>query len=159
MVINEFLRKLKTILDSDMDTNQKLQFIRNDYSEIVLDESYFPITYLHRDDLEANKFDISNVTDDLMEVLSNEMEKRYIRSQFDEDLQNCAIKLKIPLILNLDSWFEELDDDDKESIVKVYMTEYVSKGFSESDWRKQMRIKWDDMSVQDQYFYYTRLTA
>ena len=51
---------------------------------------YFPITSVHRDDLEECGFDSSKVDDVTMERLARKMADAYIESSFWDDLEIIA---------------------------------------------------------------------
>ena len=58
----------------------------------------FTITLVHRDDLEARGFDVSNVDDSTMERLAYKMADAYIEHSFWTDLDIIATDLDIPRV-------------------------------------------------------------
>jgi hypothetical protein len=59
-------------------------------------QGHFPITSVHRDDLEGQGFDISHVTNEQMSDLASDMEKAYTSEVFWIDLDILAEDLGIP---------------------------------------------------------------
>jgi hypothetical protein len=59
-------------------------------------QGHFPITSVHRDDVEGKGFDISNVTDEHMSELASDMEKAYTSEVFWIDLDILAEDIGIP---------------------------------------------------------------
>lgn len=57
---------------------------------------YFEISSVHRDDLESEGYDVSNVDDGTMEQLASKMGNAYTDSAFWIDLDIIAEGLKIP---------------------------------------------------------------
>lgn len=67
------------------------------YIRVVKDpETFFPITSVHRDDLEAAGFDVSGVSDETMERLAKRMADNYISQLFWTSLMITAEELNIP---------------------------------------------------------------
>lgn len=62
------------------------------------DEGFFPITSVHRDDLEARGFDVSEVDDATMEKLADKMEQAYLDSNYWTDLEYIAEYYGVPKI-------------------------------------------------------------
>jgi hypothetical protein len=60
-----------------------------------MNDGYFPITRLHRDDLEELGFDTSNVDDGMMELLARGLEDVYVENWFWPGLEILADNLKI----------------------------------------------------------------
>ena len=60
-----------------------------------INNQYFPITSVHRDDL-SDKFDTSDVDDDTMRRLADKMADAYMESVFWTDLEILADALDIP---------------------------------------------------------------
>ena len=66
-------------------------------------DGYFPITSVHRADLEGKGFDVSKVTDCQMEQLANKMGDSYLEfGGFWECLEEYATGLGIPRIEGID---------------------------------------------------------
>jgi hypothetical protein len=59
-------------------------------------DGYFPITSLHRDDLEGLGYDTSNVDDGTMQELASKMADAYLDQVFWIDLPIIADELEIP---------------------------------------------------------------
>ena len=59
-------------------------------------ETFFPITSVHRDDLEAAGFEVSGVSDETMERLAKRMADDYITQLFWTSLKITAEELNIP---------------------------------------------------------------
>jgi hypothetical protein len=59
-------------------------------------DGYFPITSVHRDDLEGLGYDTSNVDDGTMQELTSKMADAYLDSGFWIDLPIIADHLEIP---------------------------------------------------------------
>jgi hypothetical protein len=59
-------------------------------------DGYFPITSVHRDDLEGLDYDVTGVDDATMLRLADKMADAYLDSAFWIDLPIIADHLKIP---------------------------------------------------------------
>lgn len=57
---------------------------------------YFRITAVHRDDLEVQGFDTSEVDDATMELLARKMADAYVENCFRDDLETIADIIGIP---------------------------------------------------------------
>ena len=64
-------------------------------SAIIMKDGYFPITFLHRDDLDDLGFDASTVDDDAMELLAQGLSDVYVANWFWPGLEMLADDLKI----------------------------------------------------------------
>lgn len=62
----------------------------------VLKEGFFSITSVSRADLETLGFDVSNVTDDMMERIASKLADSYIPNGFWESLEYCGEMMEIP---------------------------------------------------------------
>jgi hypothetical protein len=58
-------------------------------------DRYFPITFLHRDDLDELGFDASTVDDDMMELLAQGLSDVYVANWFWPGIEMLAGDLKI----------------------------------------------------------------
>jgi hypothetical protein len=73
-------------------------------------DGLFPITSVHRDDLEEKGFDTSNLTDDQMLELARRMEDAYVEfGGFWETMEDLAEKMGIPKLKEMGG---EKDEDD-----------------------------------------------
>lgn len=60
-------------------------------------DGYFPITSVHRSDIEGRGFDVSNVTDEQMERLADKMGGLYVEfGGFWEAMEDLAEAMGIP---------------------------------------------------------------
>jgi len=59
-------------------------------------DEYFPITSVHRDDLESAGFNTRNVSDSDMETLASKMANAYCDSGFWIDIEILAENMGIP---------------------------------------------------------------
>jgi hypothetical protein len=59
-------------------------------------DGYFPITSVHRDDLEGLGYDVTSVDDATMVRLADKMADAYVESAFWIDLPIIADHLEIP---------------------------------------------------------------
>ena len=59
-------------------------------------DGYFPITSVHRDDLEGLGYDTSNVDDGTMQELASKMADAYLDQVFWIDLPIIADELELP---------------------------------------------------------------
>jgi hypothetical protein len=60
-----------------------------------MQDGFFPITSLHRDDLDSLGFDTSNVDDAMMELLARGLEDVYVQNWFWPGLEILAEDLGI----------------------------------------------------------------
>ena len=67
---------------------------------LLMSEGFFYITSVHRDDLEALGFDVSEVTDTQMKKLAKQMSDDYCNQLFHTSLEILAEELGIPKIKN-----------------------------------------------------------
>jgi len=61
-----------------------------------LDKEYFPITSLHREDLNSIGFDISNIDDGTMERIASKMANDYLDQLYWSSLEIIADALDVP---------------------------------------------------------------
>lgn len=66
------------------------------------DKDYFVVTRVHRDDLASIGYDVSNVTDETMQELADELGEAYVNDGFWIDLPIIAEHLGIPELLDKD---------------------------------------------------------
>lgn len=64
--------------------------------DLLREEGFFYITSVHRDDLEAVEFDVSEVSDDQMERLAKQMRNDYCAQMFHESMEILAENLGFP---------------------------------------------------------------
>lgn len=64
--------------------------------DLLREEGFFYITSVHRDDLEAAEFDVSEVSDDQMEWLAKQMRNDYCTQMFHESMEILAECLGFP---------------------------------------------------------------
>ena len=64
--------------------------------DLLREEGFFYITSVHRDDLEAAEFDVSEVSDDQMERLAKLMRDDYCTQMFHESMEILAECLGFP---------------------------------------------------------------
>jgi len=69
---------------------------REKAEKLLVDEGFFYITSVHRNDLEGLGFDISEVTDDQMKILAKQMSNDYCNQLFHISLEILAEGLGIP---------------------------------------------------------------
>ena len=82
---------------------QKVVLAKKDYlpnheraEKLLMDEGFFYITSVHRDDLEAIGFDTSEVTDSRMKILAKQLRDDYCNQMFFLSLEILAEELGIP---------------------------------------------------------------
>ena len=68
------------------------------YQKLLTAEGFFPISFLHRDDIKHRGYDVSNIDNETMVQLANQMGDSYLACGFWEDLDYACEKLKIPKI-------------------------------------------------------------
>ena len=66
------------------------------YQRLLTAEGYFPISHLHRDDIQRKGFDVSNITDETMSAIADRMNDIYLECDFWDDLDYACERLKIP---------------------------------------------------------------
>lgn len=59
--------------------------------------SYYPITYLSKEDLEEMGFDTDKVNDETMKKIANKMTDIYLDNGFWEDMRLAAEQLGVPM--------------------------------------------------------------
>ena len=64
--------------------------------DLLREEGFFYITSVHRDDLEAVEFDVSEVSDEQMERLAKQMRDDYCTQMFHESMEILAECLEFP---------------------------------------------------------------
>lgn len=68
------------------------------YQRLLKVEEYFPVTFIHRDDLQHRGFDLTNVDNITMTQIAGIMEDYYMDNGFWNDLYSACEKLEIPKI-------------------------------------------------------------
>lgn len=56
----------------------------------------FPITTICKEDVETAGFDVSNITEEQLQNIANDMEDMYLRDGFWHDLRTSAEEIGIP---------------------------------------------------------------
>ena len=76
---------------------------------------HFPVSSVHRDDLESEGFDVSSVTDEQMETIADKMGDAYNESGYWIDLKIFADNAGIPKHIDKDGLIREI-----KAIIDVY---------------------------------------
>ena len=66
------------------------------YQKLLTAEGFFPITFLHRADIKHRGYDISNIDDETMGHLADQMDDSYLECGFWGDLDHACERLEIP---------------------------------------------------------------
>lgn len=66
------------------------------HQKLLTAEGFFPISFLHRDDIKSRGFNVSNLDDDTMSHIADVMDDYYLQCGFWEDLDNACERLEIP---------------------------------------------------------------
>ena len=65
------------------------------YQRLLTTEGFFPISFLHRDDLKHRGYDVSNIDNETMVHLADQMDDSYLEYGFWEDLDHACERLGI----------------------------------------------------------------
>ena len=104
-MIRELINDLRVYFNKiDNPTEEEKRFIKR------LNEGYFPITSVHRDDLESKGFDVKRISDSDMEELADKMADDYCEQIYWESLEIIAEILGFP------KCSDNLDDSDEEDV-------------------------------------------
>lgn len=68
------------------------------YQKLLTAEGFFPISFLHRDDIKHRGYDVSNIDNETMVHLADQMDDSYLECGFWEDLDHACERLEIPKI-------------------------------------------------------------
>ena len=106
-MIRELINDLRIYFNKiENPTEEEKRFIQ------LLNEGYFPITSVHRNDLESKGFDVKRISDSDMEELADKMADDYCEQLYWESLEIIAEILGFPKCGdNLD------DNDDEDDII------------------------------------------
>ena len=66
------------------------------YQRLLDTEGFFPISFLHRDDIKHRGYDVSNIDNETMIHLADQMDDSYLEYGFWEDLDHACERLEIP---------------------------------------------------------------
>ena len=66
------------------------------YQRLLTADGFFPISFLHRDDIKHRGYDVSNIDNETMVHLANQMDDSYLEYGFWEDLDYACERLEIP---------------------------------------------------------------
>lgn len=66
------------------------------YQKLLTAEGFFPISFLHRDDIRYRGYDTSNIDNETMVHLADQMDDSYLEYGFWGDLDHACEKLEIP---------------------------------------------------------------
>ncbi|MCS2761386.1 hypothetical protein NXV13_10150 [Bacteroides ovatus] len=83
-------------------TEEERQFIRE------LNAGYFPITSVHRDDLEGQGFDVEKISDDDMQNLAEKMVDDYCEQLFYQHGNHCRRNPEFPESKNKRHYLSEM---------------------------------------------------
>ena len=102
MIINEYeLRKAITeVLGVAIHREVTVTFdeLKQIYQKLITAEGFFPISFLHRDDIRNRGYDVSNIDNETMVHLADQMDDSYLENGFWEDLDYACERLEIPKI-------------------------------------------------------------
>lgn len=92
------LMKVRLAIQKAVECKDNLQLASNREMacELLKEEGFFYITSVHRDDLEAKDFDVSEVTDNEMEYLAKRMCGDYCTQMFHESMSILAECMGVP---------------------------------------------------------------
>lgn len=104
-MIRELINDLRVYFNKiENPTEEEKRFIQ------LLNEGYFPITSVHRNDLESKGFDVKRISDSDMEELADKMADDYCEQLYWESLEIIAEILGFP------KCGDNLDDNDDEDV-------------------------------------------
>jgi len=94
--LEEYCDTICTNASLCVDEDIKTCPIHNVKMSLELDKDYFKITSMHRDDLEGQGYDVSNIDDDTMAELADRMADAYTENTYWIDLDCIADDMDIP---------------------------------------------------------------
>lgn len=90
-MVQELFNQLRNYFSAkEKPTEEEVDFLKR------LSEGYFPITSVHRDDLQAKGFDVDKITDAQMEELADKMGDDYCEQLFWDSMEIIADSMGLP---------------------------------------------------------------
>ena len=90
-MVQELFNQLRDYFSAkEKPTEEEVDFLKR------LSDGYFPITSVHRDDLQAKGFDVDKITDAQMEELADKMGDDYCEQLFWDSMEIIADSMGLP---------------------------------------------------------------